>query len=477
MIIRFDEEFKVESILAEDSINAGNNLTNEIKVFMPATFDINSHKGYVNFKLSDGKEYNNLVMERVNKANETNSSELCYYYSLPKFLTKQKGPLYLSIRLSPINNTNVIANTGVIKTEVYYAIIDNGEEVVDPTTVDQIRKEIAESESSLKLFVEETIKDGYDLRVVGTVDSVNDLPKNLTSNDVGESYYVGITYPRDVYTWGYLNNMELGWSNQGPLKILSDDPVLQFAKSEYDKSLNKANINFETVTISGVTCTLKDGFPTLNGTCTADYFFIEINDIYLDGQYTLTNFTENYTNEIGLVSDWSVIFNDNAPTNTFSGNINKIWFYNTKGYVFDNTQIKLMLVEGDKKSTEYYSYNGEIVHEAQLESLLNKLEIAERTKQYSFKTNASDSLLLNIDEIIYDLTDSRFQLKIEGIRNGGGTTFSLISVNARNTDSYTLTVTSLGSNDITATFDYTTQNLTINGLGAWGIYTINIISL
>ena len=57
MIIRFDEELKVENILAEDSINVGNNLTNEIKVFMPETFDINQFKGWANFKLSDGKEY------------------------------------------------------------------------------------------------------------------------------------------------------------------------------------------------------------------------------------------------------------------------------------------------------------------------------------------------------------------------------------------------------------------------------------
>lgn len=238
MIIRFNENLEVEEIDAEESINAGNNLVNEIKVFMPSNFDFNSHKGYANFRLSDGKEYNNLVMERVKKENIQLEQEMCYYYVLPKFLTKQKGTIELSVRISPISNTNIIANTGVIKSEIHYAVFENGDEVLDPDTAEELRKDISESESALKLYVQETIEDGYDLRVIGTVDSINDLPKNLTYKDAGISYYVGITYPRDVYTWGYLNDMELGWSNQGPLKVLSDDPVLQFAEKQYQGSLN-----------------------------------------------------------------------------------------------------------------------------------------------------------------------------------------------------------------------------------------------
>lgn len=160
MIIRFDEDLKVVDTLAEDSVNVGNNLTNEIKVFMPETFDISQFKAWANFKLSDGKEYNNLLMERTAKENETNVNELCYYYSLPKFLTKQKGPLELSVRISPISNTNVIANTGVIKTQVYYAITDSGEEVIDPTTVEQLRKEIGETEAEIKNYIDGLIGTG-----------------------------------------------------------------------------------------------------------------------------------------------------------------------------------------------------------------------------------------------------------------------------------------------------------------------------
>lgn len=160
MIIRFDEQLKVEHIIAEDSVNVGNNLTNEIKVFMPEPFDISGFKAYANFKLSDGKEYSNLEMTRTTKVNETNSNERCYYYTLPKFLTKQKGPLYFSVRISPIGDTNIVANTGVVKTEVYYAIVNNGEEVIDPTIAEQLRQEIGEAEQEVKNYIDGLIGSG-----------------------------------------------------------------------------------------------------------------------------------------------------------------------------------------------------------------------------------------------------------------------------------------------------------------------------
>lgn len=348
MIIRFDEDLKVVDTLAEDSVNVGNNLTNEIKVFMPETFDITQFKAWANFKLSDGKEYNNLLMERTAKENETNVNELCYYYSLPKFLTKQKGPLELSVRISPISNTNVIANTGVIKTQVYYAITDSGEEVIDPTTAEQLRKEIGEVEAEVKEYIDGLIgtglvgpqgpegpmgpqgpagtgfnyiaswiedneyyeydvvtyngssyvcisdingslvtpdndmehwslfaekgdvgpegaqgprgekgpigatglqgsqgiqgpvgpegargpqgvqgpkgdkgekgDNGTDFKIIGTVSSTANLPNDYTSQDVGLAWFVGTQAPRLVYSWGYNEELELAWINQGYLQ-------------------------------------------------------------------------------------------------------------------------------------------------------------------------------------------------------------------------------------------------------------------
>ena len=156
MIIRFNENLEVEEIDAEESINAGNNLVNEIKVFMPSDFDFNSHKGYANFRLSDGKEYNNLIMERTKKPNLQLEEEKCYYYTLPKYLTKQKGPLLLTVRISPIDNMKVIANSGVITTNVNYAIFENGEEVVDPDIAEQLRQEIAEGEIRINEALEKS---------------------------------------------------------------------------------------------------------------------------------------------------------------------------------------------------------------------------------------------------------------------------------------------------------------------------------
>jgi hypothetical protein len=358
MIIRFNENLQVEEIDAEESINAGNNLVNEIKVFMPSNFDFNIHKGYINFKLSDGKEYNNLVMERVKKENIQLVQEMCYYYVLPKFLTKQKGTIDLSVRISPISNTNVIANTGVIKAEINYAVFENGDEVLDPDTAEELRKDISESESALKLYVQKTIEDGYDLRVIGTVDSINDLPKNLTFNDVGISYFVGITYPRDVYTWGYLNDMELGWSNQGPLKVLSDDPVLEFAKSEWERSVNKfTGEKISTVTENNYNLYLK----YVKGLKPNTTYTIQIDSVgisNLSSSSALDIMLSDQSTLIQTISNWN--YDISKPlTFTTPSNINEETKYIIRvrnSFTTDSAITRAMLNKGTK-ALPYQPYN------------------------------------------------------------------------------------------------------------------------
>lgn len=183
MIIRFNGNLQVEEVIAEEPINSGNNLVNEIKVFMPEDFDYSLYKGYANFKLSDGKQYNNLVMERTSKEDETNSLAKCYYYVLPKFLTKQKGTIEMSIRISPIQGSNIIANTGVIKAEVNYAVFEDGDEVIDPTTSEELRKEISESESHLKGYIDEKIAESEE-GIIVVDNELSDKSENPVQNKV-----------------------------------------------------------------------------------------------------------------------------------------------------------------------------------------------------------------------------------------------------------------------------------------------------
>ena len=115
MIIRFDDNLNVETLnFAEESIRVGNNLVNEIKIFMPRSFDVSLYKAYLNFELNNGKQYNNIPTTMEFKTNEKETSEVCYYYPLQKFLSQQKGTLKLSVRISPINNIDIVANSGII---------------------------------------------------------------------------------------------------------------------------------------------------------------------------------------------------------------------------------------------------------------------------------------------------------------------------------------------------------------------------
>lgn len=164
MIIRFDKDLKV-SATEEESIIAGNNKVNEIKIFMYDGFDFASNKAYLNFELSDGKQFNNIPTTKEYRKNESSiEEEQCYYYILPKFLLKQPGRFLLTVRISPLEDIMEIENSSLISTQIYYAVYENGDEIIDPETAEMLRQDIANVEistqSAARQYVDELAASG-----------------------------------------------------------------------------------------------------------------------------------------------------------------------------------------------------------------------------------------------------------------------------------------------------------------------------
>lgn len=173
MIIRFDKDFKI-SATEEQSIIAGNNNVNEIKIFMYDGFDFSENKAYLNFELSDGKQFNNISTTKQFKFNETGiEEEQCYYYVMPKYLLKQPGRLRLTMRISPLFEISNIENSSLITTQIYFAVFENGEEIIDPTTTEILRQEIANVEistqTSAREYVDELAQSGIFKGDIGPV--------------------------------------------------------------------------------------------------------------------------------------------------------------------------------------------------------------------------------------------------------------------------------------------------------------------
>lgn len=59
---------------------------------------------------------------------------------------------------------------------------------------------------------------GNDFTIIGTVSSTASLPDDYTSADIGKAWFVGTQAPRQVYSWGYDENNNLSWINQGYLQ-------------------------------------------------------------------------------------------------------------------------------------------------------------------------------------------------------------------------------------------------------------------
>lgn len=158
MIIRFDEDFRI-SATEEEAIMAGNNKVNEIKIFMYDGFNFSENKAYLNFELSDGKQFNNISTKKKFMKNETDiEEEQCYYYVLDKSILRQAGKLALTVRISPLDDISEIENSSLITTQIYYAVFENGEEVIDPDTAEILRQEIANVEISTQASAQEYVR-------------------------------------------------------------------------------------------------------------------------------------------------------------------------------------------------------------------------------------------------------------------------------------------------------------------------------
>ena len=135
------------------------NKINEIKIFMYDGFDFSNNKAYLHFELSDGKQYNDISATKSFKLNETYiEEEQCFYYVLPQFILKQPGKLSLTVRISPLSDIEQIDNSSLITTQIYYAIFGNGEEVIEPDTVEILRQDIANVEISTQASAQEYVR-------------------------------------------------------------------------------------------------------------------------------------------------------------------------------------------------------------------------------------------------------------------------------------------------------------------------------
>lgn len=159
MIIRFDENLNI-SATEEESIVAGNNNVNEIKIFMYEGFDFLANAAYLNFELSDGEQFNNRPTTKEFKLNENGiEEEQCYYYVMPKYLLKQPGRFLLTVRISPLDEISQIDNSSLITTQIYYAVFENGEEIIDPETTELLRQEIANVQISTNASARQYVED------------------------------------------------------------------------------------------------------------------------------------------------------------------------------------------------------------------------------------------------------------------------------------------------------------------------------
>lgn len=175
-----------------------------------------------------------------------------YKFVVTEPLTAQSGLLTITFNLKgkeddtrlcssilniPIHNSNIATDPTIDNAQYENLLItidDNAKGLLK-----SINDEIEKSEGELKTYIDGKTSEGIKLKIIGTVDSVDKLPKNLNTVHLGTAYWVGEKLPRDVYSWGYINsNMELGWTNQGVLNVNYDDKVLIYADDLYSGTLN-----------------------------------------------------------------------------------------------------------------------------------------------------------------------------------------------------------------------------------------------
>ena len=251
MIIRFDEQLRINAT-EEQSIIAGNNNVNEIKIFMYDGFDFSSNKAYLNFELSDGKQFNNISTTKEFKLNETGvDEEQCYYFVLPKYLLKQPGRFRLTVRISPLFEISDIENSSLITTQIYFAVFENGEEVIDPDTAELLRQDIANVEISTQASARAYVDQ---LANSGEFDGPQGETGAAATITVGEVKTVQPNQPAKVINIGDENNAILyfeipkGETGEGgfSLKYTSSTGVIELLNKE-GSSISSVDLPLELI--------------------------------------------------------------------------------------------------------------------------------------------------------------------------------------------------------------------------------------
>lgn len=131
-----------------------------------------------------------------------------------------------------------------------------------------------------------------------------------------------------------------------------------------DRSGNLLNIADKAKsTTNGVSCVIKNGVVTLNGTATANTSIYLTDDMELEGTYQLNAFNTNAKASTFYVSIVNMYYVGSNVSATFdTATTTKCYIYYASGTVLNNVVLKPMLVKGKTAPTEFKPYYGVIRH-------------------------------------------------------------------------------------------------------------------
>ena len=154
---------------------------------------------------------------------------------------------------------------------------------------------------------------------------------------------------------------------------------VKFLNEEYEKTLNLIHINNKSSSTTGnVTYSVSDGVVKMSGTSNGNALpEVRFPNITLkpNTQYTLINYGTIFNYHISIKNDdgsnYQTLINAKSITFTTGSSskvVNWIGMWIANGEVAKDMYI--MLVEGSEIPTEYYSYNGAIVHKKDVDGVL-----------------------------------------------------------------------------------------------------------
>lgn len=154
--------------------------------------------------------------------------------------------------------------------------------------------------------------------------------------------------------------------------------------NEYDKTLNLLNIPNKTITNNGITITQINGKISLSGTATNNFGFSFSENVKLkpNTTYTYVIFNKSNLNYVNLYlydydknrSYSGIDLSTTLSYVTFTtpnevGNNIKLDTYFNVNQTYNNS-VDIMLIEGTKVPTKFTKFNGPIVHQNDIESVL-----------------------------------------------------------------------------------------------------------